>query len=152
MATTERKTDIGPPHYEQFLPPIIKANYVKWDHHEIVEPGVMVHVGLILLMAFTALIMVRRIQTTPAHAGEKLTVGVFFRHFVDLREIYRSRPVWLSSIGIAVFWFTGAFSIAVFTQIAQEAYPIDGATAAAVASYCLAATGLGIAAKAVECA
>ena len=105
----------------------------------------LVPVGLILLMAFTALIMVRRIQTTPAHAGEKLTVGVFFRHFVDLREIYRSRPVWLSSIGIAVFWFTGAFSIAVFTQIAQEAYPIDGATAAAVASYCLAATGLGIA-------
>ncbi len=39
----ERLTDIGPPHYEQFLPPVIKANYGKWDHHEILEPGVMVH-------------------------------------------------------------------------------------------------------------
>lgn len=41
----KRITDIGPPHYEQFLPPVIKANYGKWDHHEILEPGVMVHVG-----------------------------------------------------------------------------------------------------------
>ncbi len=41
----ERITDIGPPHYEQFLPPVIKDNYGKWDHHEILRPGVMVHVG-----------------------------------------------------------------------------------------------------------
>lgn len=47
MATqkSDRLTDIGPPHYQQFLPPIIKANYGKWDSHEILEPGVMVHVG-----------------------------------------------------------------------------------------------------------
>lgn len=46
MATaTERKTDIGPPNYEKFLPPIIKKNYGKWKHHEILKPGVMVHVG-----------------------------------------------------------------------------------------------------------
>jgi len=42
---TERKTDIGPPHYEKFLPPIIKDNYGKWKYHEILKPGVMVHVG-----------------------------------------------------------------------------------------------------------
>jgi sulfite reductase beta subunit len=42
---TERKTDIGPPHYEKFLPPIIKNNYGKWKHHEILRPGVMVHIG-----------------------------------------------------------------------------------------------------------
>ena len=38
-----RKTDLGPPHYEQFLPPVIKANYGKWVYHEIPEPGVLVH-------------------------------------------------------------------------------------------------------------
>ena len=42
---TDRKTDIGPPHYEQFLPPVVKANYGKWKYHEILKPGVMVHVG-----------------------------------------------------------------------------------------------------------
>ncbi len=41
----ERRTDYGPPHYEQFLPPVIKSNYGKWKYHEILKPGVMVHVG-----------------------------------------------------------------------------------------------------------
>ena len=36
-----RITDIGPPHYEQFFPPVIKNNYGKWKSHEIVEPGVI---------------------------------------------------------------------------------------------------------------
>ncbi len=40
-----RKTDIGPPDYQQFLPPVIKQNYGKWKYHEIVKPGVMVHVA-----------------------------------------------------------------------------------------------------------
>ena len=42
---TERRTDIGPPHYSRFLPPVIKENYGKWKYHDIVKPGVMVHVG-----------------------------------------------------------------------------------------------------------
>ncbi|MHC4663997.1 MAG: dissimilatory-type sulfite reductase subunit beta [Planctomycetota bacterium] len=42
---TERKTDIGPPDYNLFLPPVIKENYGKWKYHEILKPGVMVHVG-----------------------------------------------------------------------------------------------------------
>jgi len=44
-AKQERLTDIGPPHYEKFLPPVIKANYGKWDYHEIIKPGVYVHVS-----------------------------------------------------------------------------------------------------------
>lgn len=39
----KRITDIGPPHYENFLPPIIKENYGQWKYHEIPQPGVMVH-------------------------------------------------------------------------------------------------------------
>jgi len=44
-AATKRITDIGPPHYEKFLPPIVKKNYGKWKYHEILKPGVMVHVS-----------------------------------------------------------------------------------------------------------
>jgi len=45
MADTapKRITDIGPPNYKNFLPPIIKENYGKWKYHEIPQPGVMVH-------------------------------------------------------------------------------------------------------------
>jgi len=42
---SQRRTDYGPPHYERFLPPIIKENYGKWKYHEILKPGVMVHVS-----------------------------------------------------------------------------------------------------------
>ncbi len=40
-----RKTDIGPPHFEQFLPPVIKKNYGKWKYHENPRAGVLMHVG-----------------------------------------------------------------------------------------------------------
>ncbi len=41
----DRITDIGPPHYEQFFPPVVKKNYGKWLYHEILQPGVLVHVS-----------------------------------------------------------------------------------------------------------
>ncbi len=40
-----RITDIGPRHYEEFYPPVIKANKGKWLYHEILEPGIYVHVS-----------------------------------------------------------------------------------------------------------
>ena len=45
MALPQRKTDIGPPNYKQFLPPVIQKNYGKWKYHEVLTPGTMVHVG-----------------------------------------------------------------------------------------------------------
>jgi sulfite reductase beta subunit len=39
------KTDIGPPDYKQFLPPVITKNYGKWKYHEELEPGVLCHVA-----------------------------------------------------------------------------------------------------------
>ncbi len=41
----ERKTDFGPPHYSRFLPPVIAENYGKWKYHEILKPGVLMHVA-----------------------------------------------------------------------------------------------------------
>ena len=41
----KRITDIGPPHYEKFLPPVIKENYGKWQYHVRMGAGVMVHVS-----------------------------------------------------------------------------------------------------------
>lgn len=45
MALPQRRTDIGPPHYKDFLPPVIQKNYGDWKYHEILSPGVMVHVA-----------------------------------------------------------------------------------------------------------
>ncbi|MFZ5452950.1 MAG: dissimilatory-type sulfite reductase subunit beta [Thermodesulfobacteriota bacterium] len=45
MSDAERITDIGPPHYSKFIPPVVKDNYGKWKYHEIPEPGVLKHVA-----------------------------------------------------------------------------------------------------------
>ncbi len=36
---------MGPQNYEDFYPPVIAANKGKWLYHEILEPGVLVHVS-----------------------------------------------------------------------------------------------------------
>ncbi|MBW1742107.1 MAG: dissimilatory-type sulfite reductase subunit beta [Deltaproteobacteria bacterium] len=41
----DRITDIGPREPHEFYPPVIKNNYGKWLYHEILEPGVLVHVS-----------------------------------------------------------------------------------------------------------
>jgi sulfite reductase beta subunit len=41
----KRITDIGPPHYEKFLPPVVKRNYGQWKYHEQLSPGVLCHVA-----------------------------------------------------------------------------------------------------------
>ena len=40
-----RITDLGPHYFGDFLPPVIKENKGKWLYHEILEPGVLVHVA-----------------------------------------------------------------------------------------------------------
>ncbi len=40
-----RITDIGPQHFEQFYPEVIKKNKGKWLYHDILKPGVLVHVS-----------------------------------------------------------------------------------------------------------
>ena len=40
-----RITDIGPKKYDQFYPPVIAKNKGKWLYHEVLKPGVLVHVA-----------------------------------------------------------------------------------------------------------
>jgi dissimilatory sulfite reductase (desulfoviridin) alpha/beta subunit len=40
-----RIIDIGPRKYDEFYPPFIAKNKGNWDYHEILEPGVLVHVA-----------------------------------------------------------------------------------------------------------
>jgi len=74
---TDRITDIGPPNYEKFLPPIIKENYGKWKYHEIVRPGVMVHVGE----------SGDKLYTVRAASPRLLSI-VKIRQFADLADKY----------------------------------------------------------------
>ncbi len=40
-----RISDIGPHKYSDYFPPVIAKNFGKWKYHEILEPGVLLHVA-----------------------------------------------------------------------------------------------------------
>ncbi len=40
-----RITDIGPKKYDEMFPPVIAKNFGKWVYHEILEPGMLMHVA-----------------------------------------------------------------------------------------------------------
>lgn len=60
----KRQTDIGPPHFEKFLPPVIKKNYGKWKYHEVIDGGTMVHVSESGDKVFTVRVASPRILST----------------------------------------------------------------------------------------
>ena len=41
----DRLTDMGPRHFWQYFPPVIQNNYGRWLYHEVLEPGILVHVS-----------------------------------------------------------------------------------------------------------
>jgi len=79
MATqpVKRITDIGPPNYDKFLPPIIKKNYGKWKYHEKTAPGVLCHVAE----------SGERLYTVRAGSPRLLSVQTI-RQFADLADKY----------------------------------------------------------------
>ncbi len=40
-----RISDIGPKKYDEMFPPVIAKNFGKWAYHEILEPGMLMHVS-----------------------------------------------------------------------------------------------------------
>ncbi|HWR90200.1 MAG TPA: dissimilatory-type sulfite reductase subunit beta [Dissulfurispiraceae bacterium] len=64
MSVPQRRTDIGPPKYDQFLPPVIKKNYGQWKYHEQLSGGVMVHVADSGDKVFTVRVASPRILST----------------------------------------------------------------------------------------
>jgi sulfite reductase beta subunit len=63
-AKAKRQTDIGPPHFEKFLPPVIKKNYGDWSYHEVLDGGTMVHVANSGDKVFTVRVASPRIMST----------------------------------------------------------------------------------------
>jgi sulfite reductase beta subunit len=59
-----RITDIGPPHYLQFMPKVIQKNYGKWKVHDIVQPGVLKHTSETGDVVFTVRVGAARLITT----------------------------------------------------------------------------------------
>ena len=116
----ERITDIGPPHYSKFLPPVIEKNYGKWLYHERIKPGVMVHVGESGDKLFTV------------RAGSpRLVSTAYLRIFADLAEKYCDGYMRFTSRNNVEFLLTDDTKIdALIADLKSHNFPVGGIGAA----------------------
>jgi len=113
---TQRITDIGPPHYEQFLPPVIKANYGKWKYHEILRPGVMVHVAE----------SGDRLYTVRAASPRLLSIHRI-RDFADLADRYCGGHLRFTSRNNVEFLLTDEAGIEpLIAELKELGHPVGG--------------------------
>jgi dissimilatory sulfite reductase beta subunit len=117
MATqSERITDIGPPHYEKFLPPLVKKNYGKWKYHEDLAPGVLCHVS----EAGERLYTVR--------AGSPRLLGIqTLRLFAALADKYSGGYLRFTSRNNVEFLLDNAANIEPLRrELAEAGFPVGG--------------------------
>ncbi|MBL6974271.1 MAG: dissimilatory-type sulfite reductase subunit beta [Deltaproteobacteria bacterium] len=113
-APAKRITDIGPPHYEKFLPPMVKENYGKWKFHEIVKPGVMFHQGETGDKLFTV-----------RAASPRLIAVDTFRLFADLADKYCDGYLRFTSRNNVEFLLTEEANIdPLIADLDKEGFPV----------------------------
>jgi sulfite reductase beta subunit len=109
-------TDIGPPDYKTMLPPVIQRNYGKWRYHEILQPGVMVHVGETGESLYTVRAASPRLLSTD-----------HIREICDIAEKYCGGYLRFTSRNNIEFLLEDKAKITpLLTELAQKKYPVGG--------------------------
>jgi len=112
----KRITDIGPPHYEQFLPPVVKENYGQWKYHENVAPGVLCHVAE----------NGGRVYTVRAGSPRLLSIQSL-RFFADLADKYCGGYLRFTSRNNVEFLMDSPDNIeALKKDLADAGFPVGG--------------------------
>ncbi len=112
----KRITDIGPPHYSKFLPPVIAANYGKWLYHDILKPGVMVHVAESGDKIFTVRCASPRILAVES-----------IRTFCDIADKYCDGHLRFTTRNNVEFMFTDESNIdALVKDVSDAGYLVGG--------------------------
>jgi sulfite reductase beta subunit len=112
----KRITDIGPPNYEKFLPPVVKRNYGQWKFHETLAPGVLCHVAESGEKLYTV------------RAGSPRLLSIYtIRMFADLADKYCGGFLRFTSRNNVEFLLDDPANIEPLKQDLQEAgYPVGG--------------------------
>ncbi|HUB32867.1 MAG TPA: dissimilatory-type sulfite reductase subunit beta [Bryobacteraceae bacterium] len=112
----KRITDIGPPSYEKFLPPVVKRNYGQWKYHEFLSPGVLCHVAE----------SGEKLYTVRAASPRLLSV-LTIRLFADLADKYCGGYLRFTSRNNVEFLLEDATNIEPLkADLAKAGYPAGG--------------------------
>jgi len=81
-------------------------------------------------------------QKTPAQSTEPFRWSLWVRHFRDVTEVRRDRPLWRATMGICFFYGVGSYVSLLIPQVAAE-LEHSGARTGAVAGMMLLMIGVG---------
>jgi sulfite reductase beta subunit len=112
----KRKTDIGAPHHDQYLPPVIKRNYGQWRTHEIPRPGVLVHTAE----------SGEKLYSVRAASPRLLSIETL-RLFADIADEFSGGHLRFTSRNNVEFLLEdGAKVEPLIERLSREGYPVGG--------------------------
>ncbi|MBA4138182.1 MAG: hypothetical protein C0518_12770, partial [Opitutus sp.] len=79
---------------------------------------------------------------TPAQSREPYSWSLWWRHFTDVAEVWRERPLWRSTMGICFFYGVGGYVSVLIPQVAFE-HQAGGPNTGAVQGLMLLMVGFG---------
>jgi sulfite reductase beta subunit len=110
------KLMIGPPHYEEMLPPVVKKNYGKWLYHEYVKPGVIKRVSETGDVVYTVRAAIPKIVSVD-----------FVRDLCDLADKYCDGYIRFTSRHSVVFILTDESKVdEVIKELESRGLPVGG--------------------------
>ena len=112
----KRATDVGPPHHKKFLPKVVLDNYGRWQHHEIVRPGVLLHVSE----------TGDRLWSVRAGSPRLLSIDTL-RYFADLADKYSGGHLRFTSRSNVEFLMTDEGLIdPLIVELRAAGFPVGG--------------------------
>lgn len=98
--------------------------------------------GLLAGLAVAAWAVFQVAQPTPAQSAEPFRWSLWVRHFTDVAEVWRERPLWRAAMGICFFYGVGGYFSLLIPQVAFE-MEAGGPRTGAVQGVMLLMVGLG---------
>src|SRR6478736_1031456 len=98
--------------------------------------------GLLAGLAVAAAGFFQLAAPTRAQSGEPFRWNLWVRHFTDITEVWRDRPLWRATMGICFFYGVGGYIMLLIPQIAYELQN-GGVRTGAVSSNMMLLVGVG---------
>ena len=76
--------------------------------------------GLLTGLSVAAWAFFQMAQQTKAQSAEPFRWSLWVRHFTDVAEVWRERPLWRATMGICFFYGVGGYVMLLIPQIAYE--------------------------------
>jgi acyl-[acyl-carrier-protein]-phospholipid O-acyltransferase/long-chain-fatty-acid--[acyl-carrier-protein] ligase len=80
--------------------------------------------------AMLPLVFAFQIKPTASHSEEKFSAKLFTEHFTHLDDLFRTRRLWLTSLGVSFFWLAATMLTLILIELAAEIEPNRAAQAA----------------------